>query len=147
MALYFLLALTAGVLQAVQTAINALLGKQVGNPALSACVSGLLGGLVIATYLLFSKSILPRGAAATLQIPWWAWTGGVLGAAYLTSLVLATPKLGTGTVMALAIAMQVTVSVALDHFAVLGLEPHPASWPRIVGVLCFFVGAFLIQHF
>ncbi len=147
MVLYLLLALLAGAIQAVQTAVNAQLGKQIGNPALSACVSGFLGGFVIAVYLLFSKNILPKGAAATLQIPWWLWTGGVLGAAYLTSLVLATPRLGTGTVMALAIAVQVTVSVALDHFAVLGLEPHPASWPRIAGVLCFIVGAFLIQHF
>ena len=143
----YLLALLAGALQALQTAINAQLGKQIGNPVLSACVSGLLGGFLIAAYLLFSKNILPKGAAATLQIPWWMWTGGVLGAAYLTSLVLATPKLGTGTVMALAIAVQVTVAVALDHFALLGLEPHPASWPRILGVLCFVVGAFLIQHF
>ena len=145
--LYIFLSLLAGVLQALQAAINSLLGKQVGNPIFSAFLSGLLGGAVLGLYLLFTRTVLPKGWAVALQLPWWMWTGGLLGAAYLSVLVLATPKLGTGTVMALAIATQVAVSVALDHFALFGLDAHPASWPRLAGVVCFVVGAFLIQHF
>ena len=142
-----LLALLAGALQPVQAAINALLGKQIGNPVFSVCVSGLLSGTVLGVCLLFTRSVLPKGAAAALSLPWWMWMGGVIGAAYLVAVVIATPKLGTGTTMAMVIAVQVAVSVALDHFAVLGLDRHPFSVGRAAGVGLFVVGAFLIQKF
>lgn len=141
------LALFAGVLQPLQAAINSRLGKETGNPMFSAFASGIISGLVIGLYLLCSRHLLPRGWSAALQLPWWVWSGGFLGAAYLTAVIIATPKLGTGTLMALVIAVQVAVSVALDHFAAFGLDRHPASWPRIAGVLCFVVGAFLVQRF
>ncbi len=141
------LALLAGVLQPLQAAINSRLGKEVGNPMFSAFASGIISGLIIGLYLLCSRHVLPRGWSSTLQLPWWMWTGGLLGAAYLTATIIATPQLGTGTLMALVIAVQVAVAVALDHFAAFGLDRHPASWPRIAGVLLFVVGAFLIQRY
>ena len=145
--LFIFLSLLAGVLQSLQAALNSLLGKQVDNPIFSAFVSALISGAVLGLYLLFTRTVLPKGWSVAWHLPWWMWTGGLLGAAYLTALVLSTPKLGTGTVMALTIATQVAVAVALDHFALFGLDAHPASWPRLAGVACFFVGAFLIQHF
>ena len=137
----------AGALQPFQAAINSRLGKEAGNPIFSVFVSGLLSGGVLGVYLLFTRQVLPKGWPATIQLPWWMWLGGVIGAAYLTCIVLATPKLGAGTLMALVIAAQVVVSVVVDHFAALGLERHPASWGRIAGILLFCAGAFLIQKF
>ena len=142
-----LLALLAGALQPFQAAINAEFGKRADNPIFAVCVSGLLSGLILGVYLLFTRNVLPRGFGATLQLPWWLWLGGVVGAVYLTCVVIATPKLGTGTTMAAIIAMQVIVGVALDHFAVLGLDRHPFSWGRGAGVALFIVGAVLIQRF
>lgn len=142
-----LLALLAGALQPIQAALNSELGKKVNNPVFSVCVSGLLSGLILGAYLLWTRSILPRGPGSTLSLPWYLWLGGVAGAAYLTCVVIATPKLGTGTTMAAIIAMQVIVGVTLDHFAVLGLDKHPLGWGRAVGVLFFAVGAYLIQRF
>ena len=142
-----LLALLAGALQPFQAAINSRLGKEVGNPIFSVFVSGLLSGLVLGVYLLFTRNVLPKGWPAAVQLPWWMWLGGVIGAGYLTCIVIATPKLGAGTLMAVVIAAQVVVSVVLDHYAALGLERHPASWGRLAGVLLFCAGAFLIQKF
>ena len=142
-----LLALLAGALQPFQAAINSRLGKETDNPTFSVFVSGLLSGLVLGIYLLFSRQVLPKGLPAAVQLPWWMWLGGIIGAAYLTCVVIATPKLGAGTLMALVIAAQIIVSVVLDHYAALGLERHPASWGRVAGVALFCAGAFLIQKF
>ena len=145
--LSILLALIAGALQPFQAAINAEFGKRADNPIFAVCMSGLLSGLILGVYLLFTRNVLPRGLGATLQLPWWLWLGGVIGAAYLVCVVIATPKLGTGTTMAAIIAMQVIVGVTLDHFAVLGLDRHPFGWGRGIGVVLFIIGAFLIQQF
>ena len=141
------LALLAGAMQPIQAALNSQFGKKADNPVFAVCVSGLLSGIVLGVYLLFTRNILPRGLGATLQLPWYLWLGGVLGAAYLACVVIATPKLGTGTTMAAIIAMQVIVGVTLDHFAVFGLDRHPFSWGRAAGVLLFVAAAFLIQRF
>lgn len=145
--LSILLALVAGALQPFQAAINSRLGKEVGNPIFSVFVSGLLSGVVLGVYLLFTRQVLPKGLSAAVGLPWWMWLGGVLGAAYLTAIVISTGKLGTGISMALVIAAQVAVSVVLDHFAAFGLERHPLSVGRVAGVVLFGVGAFLIAKF
>ena len=130
-----LLALLAGALQPFQAAINSRAGKEVDNPIFSVFVSGLLSGTVLGVYLLFTRQVLPKGWPATVGLPPWIWLGGVIGAAYLTAIVLSTSKLGTA------------VSVVLDHFAAFGLERHPLSAGRIACVVLFGVGAFLIQKF
>ena len=145
--LSILLALLAGALQPFQAVINSRLGKEVDNPIFAVFVSGLLSGVVLGVYLLFTRHVLPKGWPAAVGLPWWMWLGGIIGAGYLTCIVIATPKLGAGTLMALVIAAQVLVSVVLDHFAALGLERHPASWGRVAGLVLFGVGAFLIQKF
>ena len=142
-----LLALLAGALQPFQAAINARLGKEVGNPIFSVFVSGLLSGATLGVYLLFTRQVLPKGLAAAVVLPWWMWLGGFIGAAYLSAIVLSTSKLGTGAAMALVIAAQVAVSVALDHYAAFGLDRHPLSAGRVAGVAFFGVGAFLIGKF
>ena len=141
------LALLAGALQPFQAAINARLGKEVGNPIFSVFISGLLSGTVLGAYLLFTRQVLPKGLHAAVQLPWWMWLGGVIGAAYLTAIVLSTSKLGTGVSMALVIAAQVAISVVLDHYAAFGLDRHPLSAGRIAGVGLFCAGAFLIAKF
>ena len=141
------LALIAGALQPFQAAINSRLGKEVDNPIFSVFVSGLLGAAVLGVYLLFTRQVLPKGWVAATHVPWWMWLGGVIGAAYLTTIVLATAKLGSGASMALVIAAQVAVSVVLDHFAAFGLDKHPLNIARVAGVLFFCVGAFLIGKF
>ena len=145
--LSIILALVAGALQPFQAAIISRLGKEVGNPIFSVFVSGLLSGIVLGVYLLFTRQVLPKGWPTAMHLPWWMWLGGVIGAAYLTAIVICTGKLGTGISMALVIAAQVAVAVVLDHFAAFGLERHPLSAGRITGVVLFGVGAFLIAKF
>ena len=57
----------------------------------------------------------------------------------------ATPKLGAGTTLVVIVASQVALGVALDHFGLLGLKVHAASWLRVTGVAVVAVGALLVS--
>ena len=53
---------------------------------------------------------------------------------YVASVIVLTPRLGVATMIGLAIAGQIGLSVVLDHFGLLGLPHHPVSLPRLIGV-------------
>jgi hypothetical protein len=50
-----------------------------------------------------------------VQGPWWAWLGGLCGAASLLSQPIAAPRLGAGTNIGLLITASSVMSVGFDH--------------------------------
>ncbi len=80
-------------------------------------------------------------------VPWWAWIGGVMGATYILSMVLAADQLGAAVFMGVTVTMAVITSLVMDHFGLMGFEQHPAGVGRIVGGLLMVVGLALIAKF
>ena len=62
-------------------------------------------------------SLRAAGAAAT-----WEWSGGLIGAFFVTMTIIAVPRLGTLTVMAIVIAGQLVSAALLDQFGVFGMR-------------------------
>jgi transporter family-2 protein len=60
-------------------------------------------------------------------VPWWAWSGGLFGGAFILLAILQLPSLGAATLFALVIAGQVLAAVTLDHFGAVELaaRDHP----------------------
>ena len=58
-------------------------------------------------------------------IRWIYLTGGVLGAIYVTSIILTVRPLGVGGVVAATIAGQLAVGLVVDHFGWLGADRQP----------------------
>jgi len=56
------------------------------------------------------------------KAPWWAWTGGVLGACYVIVTILSIPTLGSGTTSAIVISSKLVFSCIADHFQLFGLQ-------------------------
>ncbi|HLJ54232.1 MAG TPA: DMT family transporter [Chthonomonadaceae bacterium] len=138
--------LAAGAGLAAQAAINSRLGRELGNPALATLASFLTGIVLVATYCVVVRAQLPS-AAALLRVPAWAWLGGSLGAAYVATIIVVTPKIGVGTMSGLAVGGQMATAVVLDHFGALGLERHPVTPARIAGVVLVVAGVFLLKRF
>ena len=132
-----------GVGIAVETPTNALLGKTSGSVLFASLASFLLGAAALGLALAVKRPQLAQGWAT--QTPWYAWTGGLYGAFVVAASAWATPKLGAGTTLVVIVAAQVALGVALDHFGVLGLEPHPASWLRLAGVAVVVAGALMVS--
>jgi len=139
----FLLILLAGITTAVEAPTNALLMRNTNSALFTAFVVGGLGAVLAGIALLVMRPQLQPAWATTT--PWYAFMGGLYGVVIAAATALATPKLGAGTALVTLVSAQVVVGVLLDHIAALGLEPHPASWVRILGCLVSIAGALLVS--
>jgi transporter family-2 protein len=130
----------AGALVALQPSINARLAQKIGLVE-SSTVSFLVG-----TIFLFLLTLLfGRGSfRALVQVSWWELTGGLMGAFFVFTVILIVPRLGTGAVMAVAIAGQLLTALLLDHFQLFGFRSIPLDGIRIFGAVLMLLGTWLI---
>ena len=131
----------AGGLVGMQAPINSMLGKSVGTFA-AASVSFGVGLAVLVAITLVAGGFGDVGEAG--KLPWYYLTGGLLGAAYVTTVLLTVRTIGAGGVAAATIAGQLTMSVLLDRAGVLGLEERGLDAGRIVGIALLAAGTFLV---
>ena len=131
-----------GGLIALQAPINSTLGKSIGTWQ-AATVSFAIGTLVLmAIALIAGGGFSDVGEARHLS--WYYLTGGVLGAAYVTSVLVTVRHLGAGGVTAATIAGQLTMAIVVDQLGILGVEKQSISWQRLIGVIMLAAGTFLI---
>ena len=143
-ALLVLLALAAGAGLPVQAAVNATMRSYIGRPEWAAVVNFGVGLLALLAWVAVLR--LPPALSRAAAAPWWSWTGGVLGAFYVTAVVLLTPRLGVGATLALLVAGQMGAALAMDHFGVLGLAARHVSGGRILGAALLVAGVVLIRR-
>ena len=114
------LALAAGVVLPVQFGVNSQLRTFVGGPVAAAAISFVVATVALAVAALVVQRSLPGSIASA---PWWAWTGGLLGAFF------------------------VLASIVIDHFGLIRVPVHEASFPRIIGALLIVAGVVIVQRF
>ncbi|MDF1505573.1 DMT family transporter [Roseisolibacter sp. H3M3-2] len=136
------LTLLVGALLALQAGVNTQLRVALGDPGLAALVSFLVGTLSLALLVLAQRPALPD-AAALARVPWYAWTGGALGAVYVATVTVLAPRLGAATLTILVVAGQLAMSLVLDHFGLLGFARRPLELGRAAGVALVLAGALL----
>jgi bacterial/archaeal transporter family-2 protein len=137
-----ILTAAVGGLIALQAPINSMLGKAVGSFQ-AAFVSFAIGTVVLAAIAALAKGGFGTiGEVRTLD--WYYLTGGVLGAAYVTTVLVTVRELGAGPVVAATIAGQLSASVVLDQFGMLGLPKDPITLGKVVGVVLLAAGVYLI---
>ena len=139
-AVALMLSAGAGALVAMQPPINSKLGQMTGTFA-AATISFMVG-----TAALLVVAIVAGGQdfGAIREVPWWYLTGGFIGAVFVASALVTVRTLGAGGVVAATIAGQLTFSLVIDRFGLLGLEQRPVGFWRLVGVLLLALGVFLI---
>ena len=130
----------AGALVAMQPPINSKLGQVTGTFA-AATIS-----FVVGTTALLVVALLAGGQdfGAARGVPWWYFAGGFIGAVFVASSLVTVRTLGAGGVVAATIAGQLTFSVVIDRFGLLGIDQKPISVARVLGVLFLAVGVFLV---
>jgi bacterial/archaeal transporter family-2 protein len=139
------LAFVAGAVLPLQAGINSQLKGYAGSAVMSAFISFLVG-----TVALFAMTIglrLPWPALSVLaQAPWWAWTGGLLGAVLVYLSIVLAESLGAAVMVALIITGQMVVSLILDHYGLVGYARHPINPARVLGTVLLLAGVFLIRY-
>ncbi|WP_367110787.1 DMT family transporter [uncultured Psychrobacter sp.] len=126
-----------------QGGINAQLTKHwAKNSVLASAISFLVGALALWALSLVLFIPIP---ALTDKILWWHWTGGILGAYFVYSLVYLSPRLGASVVVALVLAGQILAAVVLDHFGLAGYPVRPVNTTRLIGIALLGAGVLLIR--
>jgi transporter family-2 protein len=130
----------AGALVAMQPPINSKLGQSIGNFA-AATFSFLVGTMAL---LVVTLAVGNHHIADIKHVPWWYFVGGFIGAVFVASSLITVRTLGAGGVVAATIAGQLTFSVVIDKFGLLGLPEKPLSVTRVIGVALLALGVYLI---
>jgi transporter family-2 protein len=142
--LLVMMALISGAILPLQATINFRMSKQVGGPIISAFVSFAVGTIGLLLYLIISKQFNFRQIIAQPS-PWWIWIGGLLGAVYVSCIVVLVPRIGVALAFSLIIAGQMITAIVFDHFGLLGLSIQHISAVKIIGALLIIAGVLLIR--
>jgi bacterial/archaeal transporter family-2 protein len=135
-----MMAAVGGVI-ALQPPINAGLGRATGSLA-AALVSFLVGTLILAVIVGISGQA--SGLGSTFDVRWYYLLGGVLGALWVASSLVAVRSIGAGSVVAATITGQLIGAVVADRLGILGLSETPVTFDRALGVALLLVGTYLV---
>jgi len=142
---WIIMASLSGAFLPIQAGLNAKLGKAGGSAVYASMISFLVGTAGLVFYILLSNQTVSWSGIK--EAPLYTWVGGLLGAFYVTVIILSFPQLGPGLTFGLVIAGQMIISVLLEHFNVLVLNPHPINLPRLIGVVLVVAGVIIIRKF
>lgn len=138
-----LLALGAGCVMALQPAVNARLATQCGHTLQASIISFGTGFIALCLVGMAMKVGFPN--LEKLQVlPYWAWTGGLLGTYMVTVSLLIAPQLGATRWFVLVLTGQIMLALILDHFGWMGYAQSRLTPIRLLGILLFVVGACLV---
>ena len=136
-----LLTAAVGALIALQAPINGGLGRSVGTWQ-AAFLSFAIGTVLLLAIALLAGGLGSLGSAAERGPAY--LLGGVLGAAYVTTVLVTVRTLGAGGVTAATIAGQLTMSLVVDQLGLLGVERQPITIVKVIGVVLLALGVLLI---
>jgi transporter family-2 protein len=133
--------IVVGGLIALQAPINSGLGRATGTFT-AAAISFTVGTTLLVTIVLVTGQL--DSVRGVRDVSWPYLLGGLLGAAYVTTVLITVRRLGAGGVTAATVAGQLTAAVVIDRLGVLGLEETPITPVRLLGVALLFAGTILV---
>ncbi|MBW4596384.1 MAG: DMT family transporter [Brasilonema angustatum HA4187-MV1] len=142
----YLFIIVGGLLQSCGAAMNAQLYRSLKNPWLASLVSFSL----IVAFFVCAVAVVPKPLPSLRDIqlmPWWAPLAGLVGAVAVYAGLKLVGEVGTGTYTALNVSAAIIMSIAIDHFGLLHVEPHSFNLMRGVGTFLLIVGVTLISRF
>ena len=138
------LAVFVGAAVPLQSAVNAGMAATQGHPLYGALTNT---GVATVTFLLLIVvlRVPPPNLKGAVAGPWWLWTGGLVGAAFVFGGLFVAPRVGAAAFAAATILGTVAASLAIDHLGLFGFAVRPVSLSRLAGVGCVLLGLLLLQ--
>ncbi|AQZ50322.1 hypothetical protein Mame_00948 [Martelella mediterranea DSM 17316] len=143
--LYFIAAFASGCVLAMMTHLNAVMSFY--SNAMFASWTAHATGTVVSIALLGLLGLRKRAGAveAKPSIPWWAYLGGVFGAATVVCAALAVNSpLALSGAIAIGLASQVLFSLAADYWGFFGLPARRLDRRDLVVVALILAGGLLV---
>jgi len=128
-----------GVAGAVQSGSLGVMEEKAGTLASTFVTYG-LGGLVVGV----AMAVFGGTRWADLRdVPWWAFTAGIMGLIVVASLGITVARLGVGGGLTLFTASTLMVGALIDHFGLMGAE-RPLDPRKLAGFAVVILGTWLV---
>lgn len=138
-----MVAFFAGVSMAIQGTMNSGISKAIGLSEATLFVH-LSAAITMILVLMFGFG---KGNFANYRVvPWYYYTGGIIGVIITFGVVISIPKLGAAVATTSIIVGQVLSACILDHFGLFGLDKSPLTWIKFVGLLLLSTGAKILLN-
>lgn len=134
------LAAVSGSFMAIQGTFNSVLGKIIGFIESTFVVH--LTGTILAGILILIMGNGNFEKAGT--VPWYAWSGGIVGVGIVLGVIGSISKLGVGLSTTAIIAAQLLTAYLIDHFGWFGMEKIPFDAGKLCGIILIITGAKLL---
>lgn len=141
-ALLYLASFSLGAGSAVQSSMNAALGRIVGVvQATFISVSVTLVTVIVLMLVGFGNG---GSLSRITSVPWYLLLGGFFGAAFIVTSNKTVPIIGVGAFLTLVILGQLAGSMLLDQLGAFGNPQRDVDLTRIVGIGLMLVGMKLV---
>ena len=134
------IAVFGGIAVALQGQLMGLMDQRIGTKA-CVFITYASGGLVVTLAALLSGGWSLKGWQ---EIPWYAFSTGLLGLFIVGTISYTVPRLGLTAAFTVAVASQFIVAALLDHFGLLGAAIRPLDLSRSLGIGILILGVWLI---
>lgn len=137
--LVLVIGLVGGLAGAVQSQFLGVMEERVGTLASTFVTYG-GGGLAIGILML----ALRGGRLSDLrEIPWWAFTAGLMGLIVVASLGVTVARLGLGAGLTLFTGATLILAGIVDNLGLFD-DPHPLTGRRLAGIALVVLGTWLV---
>jgi bacterial/archaeal transporter family-2 protein len=140
--LALVVATVAGAIIAAQAPTNGALGREIGGVR-AALVNFTVGGIVLLVIVLVHEGGLSGMASDPHR---WHYLGGLAGAMFVTAAIVTIAPLGATLQSAAIITGQLSASVVIDRFGLLGLESRPIGLVHLVGIALLAAGVVVLAR-
>lgn len=141
--LWTILAFSIGCFIPFQGIITSNLAQKIQHPYGAAFIN-FLGGLSLFALAIALSPIAFPSYKKVITIPWYLFTGGLIGSLFIFGAVFALPKIGASAFFGQIVLGQLLMTLIVDHYGVFGLPIHKIDSLRVIGVSFLITGAFLI---
>jgi transporter family-2 protein len=141
--LWTILAFAIGCFIPFQGIITSNLSQKIQHPFGAAFVN-FFGGMILFLFAMSLSSVALPTVKKVMTIPWYLFTGGIVGSVFIFGALFALPKIGASAFFGQIVLGQLLMTLIVDHFGVFGMPIHKIDSVRIIGVTLLIAGAFLI---
>ena len=142
--IFMAVVLLAGAVLPIQVGLNHKMGRAVDGAEYASFISFVVGAVALLFYLMIIRQDLGTITQSLTQ-PWYVWLAGILGAFYVTTVIILAPRLGIALTFGLIVTGQMVLSLILDHFGLLGMQVKPFNWMKFLGVMCLIAGVIILR--
>ena len=137
------IAFASGMALASQVGMNNALRGRMHHPILAALASFTIGTTILIAYAAILRPAMPSRSDLAGG-PWWMWCGGLVGAFYVAASSIYASKLGAAAWLGLIVAGQITASLLMDHFGLIGFPRKPVNLAQLAGAALLVAGVVLV---